>query len=243
MKTNLLKRELGRYVSTPVCLTNTVINAVILLAIGVAAVVMRMTLRILLRVAVSSLAWVAALVPALFTFVVCLVAVFNTLSAASVSLEGADTAAFKEILANNKGVLKTKALGHVVVNGAQTVIAAALVGYAVEQSGVIVALMAVVSLLFVCLSAVLGVKFNSKKPNFTWKKASRPVNFSGRVALTRLCVIVLEVLFFGGSYITKDMLSTVGYMGISAAVLFVLTALCSLGLNNKAEEMLSAKLG
>lgn len=202
----LLRRELRRLTSSATYMMNCALGTLFLPVVGVIFLVKSELLK---ELAVLLPDGYGALIAAA---VVCLLTSMNTLSAASVSLEGKQLWLAQSLPVQPWQVLRAKLKLHLLLTQPPAVICAVCISVALGLDVLPFALTVAASLLFVLLSAAFGLWLNLKMPNLTWTNETVPVKQSASVffalfggwifvvALSALCFAVRSVLG-GGAYL------------------------------------------
>ena len=162
----LLRRELGRFTSSPNYMLNCGLGSVVLPALGVVLLVKYGTLRPLLEKMFGDEA--SSAVTALLCAALCLIGSMNDMSASSVSLEGKNLWLAQSLPVTPWQVLRAKVLVQVLVTGVPMAVTWVPVVLAVRPTAAGGLLLLVLPLLFVWLMAELGLALDLKRPNLVW---------------------------------------------------------------------------
>ena len=162
----LLRRELGRFTSSPNYMLNCGLSSVVLPALGVLLLVKHGTVLPLLEKVFGDEA--SGAVTALLCAALCLIGSMNDMSASSVSLEGKNLWLAQSLPVTPWQVLRAKVLVQVLVTGIPMAVTWVLVVLAVRPTAAGGLLLLVLPLLFVWLMAELGLVLDLKRPNLVW---------------------------------------------------------------------------
>ena len=162
----LLRRELGRFTSSPNYMLNCGLSSVVLPALGVLLLVKYGTVLPLLEKVFGDEA--SGAVTALLCAALCLIGSMNDMSASSVSLEGKNLWLAQSLPVTPWQVLRAKVLVQVLVTGIPMAVTWVLAVLAVRPTVAGGLLLLVLPLLFVWLMAELGLVLDLKRPNLVW---------------------------------------------------------------------------
>ncbi|MBQ8831584.1 MAG: hypothetical protein IJ017_08295 [Oscillospiraceae bacterium] len=195
VRTALVKKEIGRYLSSPMYMLNASAGVMLMVIMGAALLINRGELLMVFEVLTGGTDFVPAAVSAALCFCVSMVVV----SAPSVSVEGKNLWLLKSMPVSGFDVLDAKALCHCVVTLPFAVVSAILCAIALRaniwQSLQLFTLPAAT----IIFCGYLGVAVNLKFPKFDWVSEVHCVKQSASVAITMFgmmaVVIVLVVLY------------------------------------------------
>ena len=162
----LLRREFGRFTSSPNYMLNCGLGTVMLPILGVVLLVkMNDILPVLQELAGSE---ASGFMATMLCAALCLVGTMNDMASSSVSLEGKNLWLAQSLPVTTWQVLRAKLLVQMLVTGFPMVITSALVILALRPALPEAALLVVLPLLFVWLSAEFCLTLDLKRPNVVW---------------------------------------------------------------------------
>lgn len=183
-------KELRRFLTCPVYLTNFGLSVIFVLAIPVAAALFRDKLM----ESFSMVPGAETLMPVLAAAVMGFVASMSSVTSPSVSLEGKSLWVMRSLPVTGRTVVHGKLLFHLLLivpvstvsTGVLTVIVGGDVWMALSN--------AVFAAVFFMFSGLLGLVTNLAAPKFDWMSETAPCKQSSPVILTMLGCYVLEIL-------------------------------------------------
>ena len=162
----LLRREFGRFTSSPNYMLNCGLGTVMLPILGVVLLVkMNDILPVLQELAGSE---TSGFMATMLCAALCLVGTMNDMASSSVSLEGKNLWLAQSLPVTTWQVLRAKLLVQMLVTGLPMAVTSALVILALRPSLPEAALLVVLPLLFVWLSAEFCLTLDLKRPNVVW---------------------------------------------------------------------------
>ena len=216
----LLRRELGRFLSSSAYMLNCGLGAVMAL-IGAAALVIKRS-ALLPLLAYDGM---AELLPLLILGGLCFTAAMVLVSAPSVSLEGKNLWIAQSLPVETREILRAKLRLHNLVGVPPILIASAVVAAALGLRGITLVCMLALPAAVCVFSGLLGLAENLRHPNFDWINETQAVKSGLGVLFTMLigwgimAVPVLCIVFFG-AVLSPPL--------ICAGFLLLLLALCAL---------------
>ena len=162
----LLRKEFGRFTSSPNYMLNCGLGTVMLPLLGVVLLIKRGDLLPLLSQALGARA--PDITAVLLCAALCLVGSMNDMTSSSVSLEGKCLWQIQSLPVRPWQVLRAKLLVQVLITGVPMLLASVCVVLAVRPGLPAAALLAVMPQTFVWLSAAFGLTMDLKRPNLTW---------------------------------------------------------------------------
>ena len=162
----LLRREFGRFTSSPNYMLNCGLGTVMLPILGVVLLVkMNDILPVLQELAGSE---TSGFMATMLCAALCLVGTMNDMASSSVSLEGKNLWLAQSLPVTTWQVLRAKLLVQMLVTGLPMAVTSALVILALRPALPEAALLVVLPLLFVWLSAEFCLTLDLKRPNVVW---------------------------------------------------------------------------
>ena len=162
----LLRREFGRFTSSPNYMLNCGLGTVMLPILGVVLLVkMNDILPVLQELAGSE---TSGFMATMLCAALCLVGTMNDMASSSVSLEGKNLWLAQSLPVPTWQVLRAKLLVQMLVTGLPMAVTSALVILALRPALPEAALLVVLPLLFVWLSAEFCLTLDLKRPNVVW---------------------------------------------------------------------------
>ncbi len=226
----LFRREWQRFSSSAGYMLNTGIGIVFLLGLGVFLLIKG---KEYLGILCSSIPALGEMLPVLICAACCMMAGTVDISAPSVSLEGKTLWQLRSLPVTAWQVLQAKLLLHLSAAILPTLfcvgVAAAILQATLAQKLLILA----VSLLFMVLTALLGLVLGLKMPNLDWTNELIPIKQSLPVVITMLGGMGFALLL-GGLYVWFGRrLGVTGWLSAAALVLIIANAALFLWLRSK----------
>ena len=176
MDAALLRKELRRFLGSPVYMLNCGLGLIFLLIgtvyLPVRAASIRDALGSILTAAPPLL---EALLPALSVMVVCAIASLAPLTAPSVSLEGKSLWVLQSLPVPASAVLRAKERLHLLLCLPPALLCCLSLAFTLRTDVLTCLLMLLIAGLYIAVMADLGLMMNLKKPNFTWVNETVPV--------------------------------------------------------------------
>lgn len=218
----LLIKEFRRFTGCSIYMLNCGLGIVIMPIAAIAVLVKGADLAAMLA---QSLGGKANVLPLLATAAVCMLSTMNDITSPSVSLEGKNIWLVQSFPVPAKKVLHAKLRLHLLLSSVPAVLLAVCICVIFKISFFYSVLVLAFSLLFILLTALIGLVLNLKMPNLTWTNATVPVKQS-------LCVMLALfggwaiVLALGGIYIAViKFLSPLVYLLIISALTAIVSVL------------------
>ena len=176
MDAALLRKELRRFLGSPVYLLNCGLGILFILAAAVFLLVRAGAVRETLILLFSSAPHlVQALLPALGTMVVCVLGALNPITAPSISLEGKSLWVLQSLPVPAGAVLRAKERLQLVLCYPPALIFCLALAYVLRFDLLLCLLSLGIAALFIAVMANLGLMMNLLKPNLTWTSETVPV--------------------------------------------------------------------
>lgn len=216
----IIKKELKRFLSSPVYMMNAGLGIIFELALAVALVVKRNLLEEFSTV-VPELGGTVAPIAIL---ALCFISSMNMISASSISLEGRNLWIVKSIPVDGGQVLMAKADMHMLVCIPPTIISAIICALVLRPTPVMTLLLLVVPVLLNIFCALLGVVINLKFPKFDWINETVVVkqSMSPLLAMFGSAAVVLAPMLIY-MFLAAGKISVDAFTGIYAVVLGILS--------------------
>ena len=168
----LLRKELGRFTASPLYMLNCGLGTVFLLILAVAALIKGREVFLMMN---ALFAGSEDFVPVLAALCLCLLAGSNDITAPSVSLEGKSLWIAQSLPIDPWQALRAKLGLHLLITELPLALCAVCVA-AVSGLGFLHgALVVVVPMVYVVLSAAFGLFMGLKRPNLTWTSEVAPI--------------------------------------------------------------------
>ena len=172
----LLRKELRRFLGSPVYLLNCGLGILFILAAAVFLLVRAAAVRETLTLLFSSAPYlVIALLPALGTMVVCVLGAMNPITAPSISLEGKSLWVLQSLPVPAETVLRAKERLQLVLCYPPALIFCLALAFVLRFDLILCLLSLGIAALFIAVMANLGLMMNLLKPNLTWTSEVVPV--------------------------------------------------------------------
>ncbi len=193
----LLRKELGRFTASPLYMMNCALGTVFLLIVAVAALIKGQEVFLMLN---ALFAGSEDFVAVLAAMCLCLLAGGNDITAPSVSLEGKSLWIAQSLPVDPWQALRAKLALHLLGTELPLVLCAVCVA-AVSGLGLLhAALLVVVPMVYVALTAAFGLFLGLKRPNLSWTSEVAPIKQGLPVLLSMfggwLAAIALGVLYY-----------------------------------------------
>ena len=218
----LLRRELGRFLSSPGYMLNCGLGILLLPVCGVLLLWKSGTFLPVCMELFGPRA--EALVPVLLCGAVCMVASMNDMAAPSVSLEGKTLWLVQSLPVTPWQVLRAKLSLQLLLTGVPALFASVCVGAAQGLGPAAFVLTLIQPLSFVLLSALFGLFLGLRMPNLSWTREITPVKQSLNVAIALFGSFGYALALCVGVFSFGWRLGCVGYLGLVTAVTLVLCA-------------------
>ena len=209
----LLARELDRFTASPNYMLNCGLGILLMPIAGV----MLLWKGSDVEVALGSTPGTAGLLPVLLAAAVCMLVSMNDMTAPSVSLEGRSLWLVQSLPVTPWQVLRAKLDMQLLLTGVPAAVCLLCAVLAVSMPAAEAVMLAAVSLLFVALSAMLGLFLGLKMPNLTWTSEITPIKQSACVAIALFGGWAYALLLGGGYLLVGWQLGAALYMGCFAA--------------------------
>ncbi len=190
----LFRKEWRRFLGSPVYMLNCGICLLFMIVAAIALLVKKDLLQPFL-----SEGFIKDAAPLLATAAICLLASACDITAPSVSLEGKNLWLVRVLPVTSRQILKAKLKLHLVLTLPPVLFLAICAEISIGCSAVLAILIPVITVLFVFLTALIGLALNLKFPNLNWTNETVPVKQSTSVLLTMLSGWAI-VLVCGGVY-------------------------------------------
>ena len=198
MEAALLRKELRRFLMSPMYMMNSGIGLLMILiaavALAVKAGTVRETLELFFASAPDS---VKALLPAIGLMAVCALSSMVTITAPSVSLEGKGLWVLQSLPVPARAALRAKERLHLLLCLPPALICCLVMVAALRLEALSSVLMLLVAALNVWVMADLGLMMNLLKPNLSWTSEMVPIKQSLPVAVSLFGGWLLSLLCLG----------------------------------------------
>ncbi len=196
----LYKKELGHFASSATYIMNCALGVLIMPVIAVAMLIKGKDLSLLLNSLLASVGIDVGVLSLFCVATVCLAASMIDISAPSVSLEGKNLWLVQTLPCSGWQVLRAKLALHLTFALPPTLLLTAALLIVFKPSFFYLLLVPLCVLLFVLLTAMVGLALNLKTPNLSWTNEAVPVKQSLSVTVSLFggwaVVAVLGVLYY-----------------------------------------------
>ena len=218
----LLRRELGRFLSSPGYMLNCGLGILLLPVCGILLLWKSGTFLPVCMELFGPRA--EALVPVLLCSAVCMVASMNDMAAPSVSLEGKTLWLVQSLPVTPWQALRAKLALQLLLTGVPALFASMCVGAAQGLGPAAFVLTLIQPLSFVLLSALFGLFLGLRMPNLSWTREITPIKQSLGVTIALFGSFGYALALCVGVFSVGWQLGCVGYLGLVTAVTLVLCA-------------------
>ncbi|MBE6601782.1 MAG: hypothetical protein E7637_04675 [Ruminococcaceae bacterium] len=219
----LLKKELRRFLSSPVYMLNCALGSVFMVVLGVLVLIKGRNL--LSTVSATPMLGTEGLTVLIFAASLCMIASMNDVTAPSISLEGKWIWLVQVLPVRPIDVLLAKLKLHLWVTLPPLWFFAAASLIVLQPTWYYLLLLLLVATVFAVMMALIGLCLNLKFPNLKWVNEAVPVKQSMSVLLSMFggwgIVLTAGLLY----WLTMDFLSPVLFLGI---VVCLIAAACIL---------------
>lgn len=136
------------------------------------------------------------------------------ITAPSVSLEGKNLWILRSFPISGKQVLTAKLLLQIVLTAVPALIVTAAAEIVIKPGAAVAILMPLYVMIYVVLTAAMGLCFGVSKANFSWTSEMIPIKQSSSVMLTMLLGWALALVFGVGGYLLSEIVGFSGAMAI-----------------------------
>ena len=217
----LLRKELGRFTASPLYMLNCGLGTVFLLILAVAALIKGREVLLMMN---ALFAGNEDFVPVLAALCLCLLAGSNDITAPSVSLEGKSLWIAQSLPIDPWQALRAKLGLHLLITELPLMLCAACVAAVSGLDFLHAALVVVVPMVYVVLSAAFGLFMGLKRPNLTWTSEVAPIKQGLAVFLS---IFGGWVLAAGLGFLYYALMAHLGAAAflLAATALFIVLAL------------------
>ena len=184
----LYRRELKRYLASPIYVLNTGVGCLMAVLLG-AALIFSGAGVILDELPVS-----IDLVPRMVVFILAFCYGLCPTTACSISLEGRSWWLVKSLPVSTADVMHAKLLVNLSIALPCWVVSSILLLIGLKADGMATLWMLLLPLAYILFSGCLGLKMNLKAPLFSWENESQPVKQSKAMGLSMLCGMAASIL-------------------------------------------------
>ena len=193
----LLRKELGRFTASPLYMLNCGLGTVFLLVLAVLALIKGRDVFLMMN---ALFAGEESFVTVLAALCLCLLASSNDITAPSVSLEGKSLWIAQSLPIAPWQALRAKLRMHLLITELPLVVCAVCVAAVSGLDFLHAALLVVVPMVYVVLSAAFGLFMGLKRPNLNWTSEVAPIKQGLAVFLSMfggwLVVVALGFLYY-----------------------------------------------
>ena len=217
----LLRKELGRFTASPLYMLNCGLGTVFLLILAVASLIKGREVFLMMN---ALFAGSEDFVPVLAALCLCLLAGSNDITAPSVSLEGKSLWIAQSLPIDPWQALRAKLGLHLLITELPLMLCAACVAAVSGLDFLHAALVVVVPMVYVVLSAAFGLFMGLKRPNLTWTSEVAPIKQGLAVFLSMFGGWVLAAGLGFLYYALMAHLGAAAFL-LAATALFIVLAL------------------
>ena len=217
----LLRKELGRFTASPLYMLNCGLGTVFLLILAVASLIKGREVFLMMN---ALFAGNEDFVPVLAALCLCLLAGSNDITAPSVSLEGKSLWIAQSLPINLWQALRAKLGLHLLITELPLMLCAVCVAAVSGLDFLHAALVVVVPMVYVVLSAAFGLFMGLKRPNLTWTSEVAPIKQGLAVFLSMFGGWVLAAGLGFLYYALMAHLGAAAFL-LAATALFIVLAL------------------
>lgn len=217
----LLRKELGRFTASPLYMLNCGLGTVFLLILAVAALIKGREVFLMMN---ALFAGSEDFVPVLAALCLCLLAGSNDITAPSVSLEGKSLWIAQSLPIDPWQALRAKLGLHLLITELPLMLCAVCVAAVSGLDFLHAALVVVVPMVYVVLSAAFGLFMGLKRPNLTWTSEVAPIKQGLAVFLSMFGGWVLAAGLGFLYYALMAHLGAAAFL-LAATALFIVLAL------------------
>lgn len=234
----LLSKELRRFTASPNYMLNCGMGVLLMPLAGFTLLWKGSDIRAALGAALGAEA--GAYLSVMLTAALCMLAAMNDMAAPSVSLEGKSLWLLQSLPVTPWQVLRAKLVMQLLLTGIPAAVCLLCAVLAISMTAAEAVLLAAVCLLFVVLSAMLGLFLGLKMPNLTWTSEITPIKQSACVGIALLGGWAYALLLGGGYLLAGWHLGAALYMGCFAAATLAACAVLYLWLKKRGGAVLAA---
>lgn len=212
----LLGREFGKFTATPNYMLNCGLGVLLIPAMGV---LLLLKGKALLPVLEAVFAEMPGVLSVIFCAVMMLIGSMNDMAAPAVSLEGKSLWIPQSLPVMPKTVLRAKTAMHLILTGIPMLFTLGCALYILPGTAAELALMSLITVLYILFSALFASFIGVSMPNLTWTNETVPIKQSGAVTIALFSGWVLVAIFAAVFFLFAYKLGATVYMGIWAGVL------------------------
>lgn len=234
----LLKKEFGRFTSSPNYMLNCGLGILLLPICGIMLIWQGSAVISVLNQVFGER---AGCTPVLLCGAVCMLASMNDMAAPSVSLEGKSLWLMQSLPITPWQVLRGKLGMQLILTGIPALFCIACIAFIYPFTPLELILTALVPMLYVLLSALFGLFLGLKMPNLNWTSEITPIKQSAPVTIALFSGFGYTALLCAGFMLLNGWrLGFVGYMSIFGAVTIALCAALYLWLKKRGSNLFAA---
>ena len=223
VQTALLKKELKRFTSSATYMLNCGLGIILMPVVAVIIFIKREALTALISGLSASYPVTEKLVPIIVVAALCIGASMCTISTPSVSLEGKNIWIYKSLPIDTYSILRAKINLHIYIVGLPAIISAVIIAYSLKLDYSKIIYIAVISFLYVSLSALFGMVLGVSKANLNWVSETTPIKQSMAVLLDMLLCFVIPVTLVALAYLLRNFVTADSFL-IFVIVAFVISS-------------------
>lgn len=229
----LFGRELKRFLSSATYMLNCSIGSLFMLIISVGIIIAAPFIRQMIS---SSNAALSKFTPIIGFLLMTLVSGMNTISAASVSMDGKNVWIVQSLPVKPWSVLKSKIAAHMLVTLPFALILAVCSSVALKSGVINAVVLSLATVAFVFLCASGGLFLNLKMPNLKWTSETAAVKNSEPIFICVFGNWLFSAALFAPYFVLAKFLSATVYCVIILAIIAAIDIAIAFYLKNKGSK-------
>lgn len=221
---SLVGKEFRKFFSSPTYILNAGLGVIIMLIAFIAALIKSADIRFLISELTESLPFIKDFIPVVIFLIIATIVSMDCYTAPSISLEGRSIWILQSLPVDIKNIFTAKETASVIINIFPAVILAVSLPIIAGAGAFETILVVINSVLYVYLSADLGLYFGIKKANVNWTNETVPIKQSFPVFITTFGGMVLNAALCGLYWFLCSYLAAWVYLlmlfGIYGIILF-----------------------
>ncbi len=219
----LLKREMKRYFSSSIYVTNTLIGYILSAIMSVAILVVGKE-TILAKMGLEM--WTNQ-VDIFFPFLISLMFVIMPTTTSSISMEGKNLWQIKVLPVKSTDIYNSKIFLNLIIAAPFYIICVISLLLAVKPTGLTLLFMVILPLCYIIFTAILGITLNLHFPNFNWENEAIPVKQSMSTFLSMIISFAAIALPLAAKYLLDNVsmesitVITIAILILSSVALYI----------------------
>ncbi|MGN1179716.1 MAG: hypothetical protein ACI4SD_00775 [Suilimivivens sp.] len=187
VRRSLVEKELRRYFSSTVYVTNTLVGEVLMVLVAIAVAVMG-------KESIENMVGIPGVVERVLPVMLGALPAMMPTTACSISMEGKQWWLMQTLPVKEKDILQSKVITNLVVAAPFYLVSEVVLIFALRPSFVSILYLVIVPALYILFGAVAGVLINRKFPVFDWENETRVVKQSVSTFLAMLLGIIVGMV-------------------------------------------------